>query len=196
MKPQFQHEANTSFALWLDHYLVCGAEAFSNKQGQLYYTPDERIPIYPEDQDGFISYNSEYKQWVYDSDASNADIPDGVFINTGDGAFNFCPRGQSGLSLDFENGRVLLSGSFFPDNYDSLEIECHFAVKDVNIYLADDTEENFSSKIKKFNLIGIPFQIIIGNKNEGNNFEFKEIGKDSRNLSIEEIAKIINQHKI
>ena len=63
-------------------------------------------------------------------------------------------------------------------------------------FIIDDTEENFSSKIKKFNLIGIPFQIIIGNKNEGNNFEFKEIGKDSRNLSIEEIAKIINQHKI
>ena len=63
-------------------------------------------------------------------------------------------------------------------------------------FIIDDTEENFSSKIKKFNLIGIPFQIIIGNKNEGNNFEFKEIGKDSINLSIEEIAKIINQHKI
>ena len=63
-------------------------------------------------------------------------------------------------------------------------------------FIIDDTEENFSSKIKKFNLIGIPFQIIIGNKNEGNNFEFKEIGKDSRNLSIEEIAKTINQHKI
>ena len=63
-------------------------------------------------------------------------------------------------------------------------------------FIIDDTEENFSSKIKKFNLIGIPFQIIIGNKNEGNNFEFKEIGKDSTNLSIEEIAKIINQHKI
>tara|TARA_B100000902_G_C27287059_1_gene905027 strand:+ start:47 stop:985 length:939 start_codon:yes stop_codon:yes gene_type:complete len=62
-------------------------------------------------------------------------------------------------------------------------------------YIIDDTEENFSSKIKKFNLIGIPFQIIIGNKNEEDRYEFKEIGEDAKNLSIEEIAKIINHSK-
>ncbi len=62
-------------------------------------------------------------------------------------------------------------------------------------FIIDDTEENFSSKIKKFNLIGIPFQIIIGNKNEGNSFEFKEIGEESKNLPIEKIADIINQSK-
>ena len=32
--------------------------------------------------------------------------------------------------------------------------------------LIDDTEENFSSKIKKMNLIGIPYQIIIGKQTE------------------------------
>jgi len=63
--------------------------------------------------------------------------------------------------------------------------------------IIDDVEENFSSKIKKFNLIGIPFQIMIGKKSEGNNFEFKEIGKETQNLPIEEIAKIIiNKKKI
>ena len=63
--------------------------------------------------------------------------------------------------------------------------------------IIDDTDENFSSKIKKFNLIGIPFQIMIGKKSDGNKYEFKEIGKESKNLSIEEIAKIIiNQKKI
>ena len=30
--------------------------------------------------------------------------------------------------------------------------------------IIDDTDENFSSKIKKINLIGAPYQIIIGNK--------------------------------
>ena len=62
--------------------------------------------------------------------------------------------------------------------------------------IIDDTDENFSSKIKKFNLIGIPFQILIGKKSEGDKFEFKEIGKDSKNLTIEEIAKIIINQKI
>ena len=63
--------------------------------------------------------------------------------------------------------------------------------------IIDDTDENFSSKIKKFNLIGIPFQIMIGKKSEGDKYEFKETGKESKSLSIEEIAKIIiNQKKI
>ena len=77
--------------------------------------------------------------------------------------------------------------------------------KSLNIYkhlndnkidtIIDDTEENFSSKIKKFNLIGIPFQIMIGKKSEGDTFEFKEIGKETKNLSIEEITKIILNKK-
>ena len=44
--------------------------------------------------------------------------------------------------------------------------------------IIDDTEENFSSKLKKFNLIGIPYQILIGKKSEGDLLEFKEIGKE------------------
>ena len=61
--------------------------------------------------------------------------------------------------------------------------------------IVDDTEENFSSKIKKFNLIGIPFQIMIGKKTEGDLFEFNEIGKETKKLSIEDIAKIIINKK-
>ena len=38
---------------------------------------------------------------------------------------------------------------------------------------------------------------MIGKKSEAEKYEFKEIGKDSKNLTIEEIAKIIiNQKKI
>ena len=70
-----------------------------------------------------------------------------------------------------------------------------FLIKQNIDFIIDDTDENFSSKIKKFNLLGIPFQIMIGNKTEGDKFEFKELNKDSRNLTIEEIAKIIKQKK-
>ena len=35
-----------------------------------------------------------------------------------------------------------MSGQYFPSNYNTLQINADFAVKDVNIYLADDTEEN------------------------------------------------------
>ena len=61
--------------------------------------------------------------------------------------------------------------------------------------IIDDTDENFSSKIKKFNLIGIPFQVMIGKKSEGDLFEFNEIGKEVKRLSIEDIAKIIINKK-
>ena len=64
--------------------------------------------------------------------------------------------------------------------------------------IVDDTEDNISTKIKKFNLIGVPYQIIIGKKTEINTFEFKEIGKTSKIMKIEhlhEIAKIIKNNK-
>ena len=56
-------------------------------------------------------------------------------------------------------------------------------------------DENLSSKIKKFNLIGVPYQIIIGKKFEGDLLEFKEIGKEPKNLNIEEITKILTELK-
>ena len=61
--------------------------------------------------------------------------------------------------------------------------------------IIDDTDENISAKIKKFNLIGIPFQLIIGKKSEGDLFEFKEIGKETQKLKIEEITNQINNLK-
>jgi len=61
--------------------------------------------------------------------------------------------------------------------------------------IIDDTYENFSSKIKKFNLIGVPYQILIGKKSDGDFFEFKEVGKDPKNLSIEQITKFITEQK-
>ena len=70
----------------------------------------------------------------------------------------------------------------------------HFKNKQIDTII-DDTVENFSAKIKKFNLIGIPYQIMIGNKTEGELFEFKEIGKDSKNLTIKQIADIIINKK-
>ena len=49
-------------------------------------------------------------------------------------------------------------------------------VKKQNIdVLLDDVDENMSNKFKKHDLIGIPFQIIIGTKSEENQFEFKEL---------------------
>ena len=61
--------------------------------------------------------------------------------------------------------------------------------------ILDDTEENFSSKIKKFNLIGIPYQILIGKKSDGDLLEFKEIGKEAQHLPLSQIADLIIKQK-
>ncbi len=61
--------------------------------------------------------------------------------------------------------------------------------------IIDDTDENFSSKIKKMNLIGAPFQIIIGKKTEGDLLEFKEIGLETKRIKLEEVIKIIKKEK-
>ena len=60
--------------------------------------------------------------------------------------------------------------------------------------LLDDTDENLSSKFKKFDLIGIPYQIIIGSKSVDEKFEFKEIDGKSESLTVEQIInKLVNK---
>ena len=61
--------------------------------------------------------------------------------------------------------------------------------------IIDDTDENISAKIKKFNLIGIPYQLIIGNKTEGDLLEFKEINGETQKLKVEEVASQIQKAK-
>ena len=55
--------------------------------------------------------------------------------------------------------------------------------------LLDDVNENISAKFKKHDLLGIPFQIIIGSKSEADKFEFKEVGHEAVMLSLKEIKE-------
>jgi prolyl-tRNA synthetase len=61
--------------------------------------------------------------------------------------------------------------------------------------IIDDTDENLSSKIKKMNLIGAPYQIIIGKQAEGDLLEFKEVDKETQKINLSEIVKIIKKQK-
>ena len=59
--------------------------------------------------------------------------------------------------------------------------------------LFDDIEENMSNKFKKHDLIGVPYQIIVGSKSRGDNYELKELGGKSEILDLNEIkSKIKN----
>ena len=72
-----------------------------------------------------------------------------------------------------------------------------FELKKNNIEaIIDDTDENLSSKIKKMNLIGAPYQIIIGKQTDGDLLEFKETGEGSKKLKLKEIIKFITEKKV
>jgi len=54
-----------------------------------------------------------------------------------------------------------------------------------------------SAKFKKFDLIGIPYQIILGTKSEEDKFEFKEINGKTAILSLDEIKnKLLNKRNL
>lgn len=128
MKPQFQHQVTTSFILWADNFITKKAEAFSNISSQLYAnTGDSRLGP------GLVSYSSPHKQWVSDESVDGVNIPSGVYDNG-----TFIPRGQDGLIIDFDNGRVILDDTF---GAGKTTLSGDYSVKDFNFYITNQTEE-------------------------------------------------------
>lgn len=125
MKPQYQHNVTTSFALWFDHYLLEKGEAFSNQTGVFTYYEDTRISS------TYKAFGSPYKQFVYDASISGATIPSGFYVS---GVF----KGRnSGVIVDYINGRALVSGVTT-----GVQVTGSFAVKDFNIYLTNENEDD------------------------------------------------------
>jgi|LULV01.1.fsa_nt_gb hypothetical protein len=147
MKPQYQHELMTSFLLWFDHELLQKGEAYSNKSGQLYLQSDSRLP------DNLLRYSSNFKQWVNDSSISgtpNPIIPTTVYIYD-DGVGDIpadVTRNNASYSIDFDNGGIVASTGILNTSLDPTEaakklgISGTFAVKDFNVYLTNETEED------------------------------------------------------
>ena len=85
---------------------------------------------------------------------------------------------------------VVIIPSISKNNKENLEKaeKVYKKLKKQNIdVLLDDVDENMSNKFKKHDLIGIPYQIIIGSKSEGDNFEFKELNSGNELLSLDKI---------
>ena len=126
MKPQYQHELMTSFMLWFDHELLQKGEAYSNQTGKLFYDDDSRLP------NSYKAYASSYKQWVTDSSVNGVTNP---VIPT---SFNGSGRSDD-IIFDFENGRIIETGGAFGTTE---VLTGTFAVKDFNVYLTNETEED------------------------------------------------------
>ena len=85
---------------------------------------------------------------------------------------------------------VVIIPSISKNNKESLEKaqKVYNELKKQNIdVLLDDVDENMSNKFKKHDLIGVPYQIVIGSKSEGDRLEFKELNSKSEILSLENI---------
>ncbi len=122
MKAQYSSTLITSFILWLDHIVCNQGQGYNNVTGQrLYPQIDSGVP-YP-------SYASPYKQWVYDSSVAGATIPSGIYNASG----QYLTR-QSGIIIDFINGRVLSTTGNLGNNLSGT-----FSRKEYNVYFSTAT---------------------------------------------------------
>ena len=170
MKPQFQHTLVTSFYLWFDNYLQKYGEAYSNKTGIFYRMSDDRLDstfnVYSSPYKQFV-FDSGLNSGVAGYDIAEGGggtrvsnmglegpiVMDRISGQTDAGDPIEIPRNTSGLRIDYENGRVFFTGNptagadygklpGTEEGYNNLSFSGRFAVKDFNLYVTNQTEED------------------------------------------------------
>jgi hypothetical protein len=126
MKPTYSHDVMNSFFLWFDNFLMTKGEAYKTYTTKLYNYTDDRLG------GSKVVYGSPYKQWVYDKSITGATIPSGFTING-----NFVATGTSGMSIDFDNGRIIFNSGVSS----GLNITGTYSVKEINSYLTTLPED-------------------------------------------------------
>jgi hypothetical protein len=128
MKPQFDNQILSSFLLWFDNKLLTKGEAYQNVTGQFYSVLDDYY--------GYNAYASSYSQLVADASIPGATIVTGLYL----GAVPWSPSNTPGVSpliaIDYNNGRSYWSGQQFSE-----DITGSFAIKDFNVFLTNQTED-------------------------------------------------------
>lgn len=123
MKRTFLNDLYASFTLYFENRLNYYGDAYSNVNYRLYSIKDDKLKAYS-------VYGSPWKQWVYDYGIAGAQIPSGVYSNG-----TFIPRGQSGLKIDFNNGRIIFSGNV------NIPVSGQFSPKEFNVYNTTKSDE-------------------------------------------------------
>lgn len=126
MQTTFSTITLLSFYQWLDNKILQDGQAYTNTTSRFYYKPDERLGA------NFVAYHAPFKSFVWDSGVSGASI-----ITSISGNFGSLSRGQSGMMVDYENGRVIMPASFGTDKI----ISGSYAFKDFNVYFANQSQE-------------------------------------------------------
>ncbi len=123
MKTQFSTTALLSFYQWMDNYLLQKGQAYTNYTSQLYYQPDSTLGA------GYVVFAAPFKSFVWDSGVSGAMVMTSV-----SGSFGTLLREQSGVKIDYVNGRVLIPSGLLES---SAILSGSYAFKDFNIYFAN-----------------------------------------------------------
>ena len=126
INPQFSQLTVVSFMPFMDNTILQKGQAYTNTTSRLYYQPDPVLGT------GYVAYASPFKQWVWDSGVSGANI-----LSSVTGSFGSISRGQSGMMVDYINGRVIFNAAVGTN----LIMSGSYAFKDMNMYVANQTQE-------------------------------------------------------
>lgn len=122
----FSEIALNSFYQWLDNKLLAQGQAFYTTSSQYRYQPDPALGT------GYVAYAAPIKSFVWDSG-----IPGATVASTISGSFGTLSRGQSGMMVDYQNGRVIFPASFGTNAV----ISGSYSFKELNLYYANQSQE-------------------------------------------------------
>lgn len=123
MKSSYLNNLMSSFYLWLDHEILDKGQAYINHSGKLFETNDPNFS-------SSSIYASPFRQWVYDSSITGANIVSGVFINN-----TYIPKSNN-LKVDYNRGRVA-----FTQRNTGQNVTVNYSFKEYNLYYTDEKEE-------------------------------------------------------
>ena len=126
MNPSFSETTLNSFYQWLDHRILTQGQAFYTNTSQYRYQPDSTLGT------GYVAYAAPIKSFVWDSGIAGATV-----ATTVTGSFGVLSRGQSGMMMDYVNGRVILPASFGTN----ATISGSYSFKEMNVYYANQSQE-------------------------------------------------------
>jgi hypothetical protein len=133
MKAQLDNILMSSMIYWMDNSLLQKGEAYTNFASQFY--PIKNI------YNNLYTYGLPFKQIVSDSTITGANLLSGIYINN-----TFITVGQSGLSgINPNQGQI-----YFGLDQASNQLSGRYAIKDFNLYLTSESEEEilFESQYK------------------------------------------------
>lgn len=132
MVPAFDNQLASSLFLWLDHEILDRGQAFFN-HGSYFYPVSNRFQ-------GYYTYACPFKPLVADFSITGANVMTGVYVNG-----NLIGIGQSGLvDINYTEGQLYFNHPI------TGQVSGNYSVKEVNVQLTDQPEEQLLFETKYF----------------------------------------------